>query len=102
MYDKKGSPYIRKTNQQKYTLCTSVKKHFRDVLENWFVSKVVIECVAKNSTHWRTWQCVPYSQLTVCAKYTYNVHYYRIYKEHRNLEIRKHVKTSCSGTKPFH
>ena len=28
---------------------------------------------------------VPYSQLTVCAKWTYNVHYYRIYKEYRNL-----------------
>ena len=25
-----------------------------------------------------------------------------IYKEHRNLEIRKHVTTSCSGTKPFY
>ena len=45
---------------------------------------------------------VPYSQLTLCAKWTYNVHYYRIYKEHRNLGIRKHVKTSCSGTKPFY
>ena len=46
--------------------------------------------------------CVPYSQLTLCAKWSYNVHYYRIYKEHRNLRIRKHVKTSCSGTKPFY
>ena len=45
---------------------------------------------------------VPYSQLTVCAKWTYNVHYYRIYKEHRNLGIRKHVTTSCSDTKPFY
>ena len=45
---------------------------------------------------------VPYSQLTLCAKWTYNVHYYRIYKEHRNLGIRKHVTTSCSGTKPFY
>ena len=24
------------------------------------------------------------------------------HKEHRNLEIRKHVTTSCSGTKPFY
>ena len=45
---------------------------------------------------------VPYSQLTLCAKWTYNVHYYRIYKERRNLEIRKHVTISCSGTKPFY
>ena len=45
---------------------------------------------------------VTYSQLTVCAKWIYNVHYYRIYKEHRNLGIRKHVTTSCSGTKPFY
>ena len=45
---------------------------------------------------------VPYSQLTLCAKWTYNVHYYRIYKEHRNLGIRKHVTISCSGTKPFY
>ena len=37
-----------------------------------------------------------------CAKWTYNVHYYRIYKEHRNLGIRKHVTTSYSGTKPFY
>ena len=41
---------------------------------------------------------VPYSQLTLCVKWTYNVHYYRIYKEHRNLGIRKHITTSCSGT----
>ena len=27
---------------------------------------------------------------------------HRTYKEHRNLEIRKHVTTSCSGTKPFY
>ena len=46
--------------------------------------------------------CIPYSQLTLCAKWTYNVHYYRIYKEHRNLGIRKRVTTSCSGTKPFY
>ena len=26
----------------------------------------------------------------------------RTYKEHRNLGIRKHVTTSCSGTKPFY
>ena len=26
----------------------------------------------------------------------------RTYKEHRNLNIRKHVTTSCSGTKPFY
>ena len=45
---------------------------------------------------------VPYSQLTLYAKWTYNVHNYRTYKEHRNLEIRKHVTTSCSGTKPFY
>ena len=45
---------------------------------------------------------VPYSILTVCAKWTCNVHYYRTYKEHRNLNIRKHVTTSCSGTKPFY
>ena len=45
---------------------------------------------------------VPYSQLTPCAKWTYNVHYSRIYKEHRNLGIRKHVTTSYSGTKPFY
>ena len=43
-----------------------------------------------------------YSQLTLCAKWTCNVHYYRTYKEHRNLRIRKHVTTSCSGTKPFY
>ena len=42
---------------------------------------------------------VPYSQLTVCAKWTYNVHYYRTYKEQ---ESQKHVTTSCSGTKPFY
>ena len=29
-------------------------------------------------------------------------HIHRTYKEHRNLEIRKHVTTSCSGTKPFY
>ena len=45
---------------------------------------------------------VPYSQLTVCAKWTYNVHYNRIYKEDRNLGIRKHVTTLCSGTKHFY
>ena len=45
---------------------------------------------------------LPYSQLTLCAKWTYNVHYYRICKEHRNLGIRKHVTASCSGTKPFY
>ena len=45
---------------------------------------------------------VPYSQLTLCAKWTYNVHNDRTYKEHRNLKIRKHVTTSCSGTKPFY
>ena len=45
---------------------------------------------------------VPYSQLTVCAKWTCNVHNDRTYKEHRNLGIRKHVTTSCSGTKPFY
>ena len=33
---------------------------------------------------------------------TYNVHNDRTYKEHRNLRIRKHVRTSCSGTKPFY
>ena len=27
---------------------------------------------------------------------------YHTYIEHRNLEIRKHVTTSCSGTKPFY
>ena len=27
---------------------------------------------------------------------------HRTYKEHRNVEIRKHVTTSCSGTKPFY
>ena len=42
---------------------------------------------------------VPYSQLTVCAKWTYNVHNDRIYKEQ---EYQKHVTTSCSGTKPFY
>ena len=26
----------------------------------------------------------------------------RTYKEHRNLGIRKHVTTSCSGAKPFY
>ena len=31
-----------------------------------------------------------------------NVDYDRTYKEHRNLGIRKHVTTSCSGTKPFY
>ena len=45
---------------------------------------------------------VPYSQLTLCAKWRYNVHNNRTYKEHRNLGIRKHVTTSCSGTKPFY
>ena len=42
---------------------------------------------------------VRYSQLTVCAKWTYNVHNDRIYKEQ---ESQKHVTTSCSGTKPFY
>ena len=42
---------------------------------------------------------VPYSQLTVCAKWTCNVHNDRIYKEQ---ESQKHVTTSCSGTKPFY
>ena len=46
--------------------------------------------------------CVLYSQLTLCAKWTCNVHYYRTYKERRNPGIRKHVTTSCSGTKPFY
>ena len=45
---------------------------------------------------------VPYSQLTLCANWTSNVHNDRTYKEHRNLGIRKHVTTSCSGTKPFY
>ena len=45
---------------------------------------------------------VPYSQLMRCAKWTYNIHNNRTYKEHRNLKIRKHVTTSCSGTKPFY
>ena len=35
------------------------------------------------------------------VKWTSNVHNDRTYKEHRNLEIRKHVTTSCSGTKFF-
>ena len=51
---------------------------------------------------YRLHSSVPYSQLTLCAIWTYNVHYYRTYKEHRNLGIRKHVTTSCSGTKPFY
>ena len=34
-------------------------------------------------------------------KWTY-VHNDRIYKVHRNLEIRKQITTSCSGTKPFY
>ena len=42
---------------------------------------------------------VPYSQLTVCAKWTCKVHNDRIYKER---ESQKHVTTSCSGTKPFY
>ena len=42
---------------------------------------------------------VPYSQLTVCAKWTCNVHNDRIYKEQ---ESQKHVTISCSGTKPFY
>ena len=42
---------------------------------------------------------VPYSQLTLCAKWTYNVHNDRIYKEQ---ESQKHITTSCSGTKPFY
>ena len=43
---------------------------------------------------------VPYSQLTLDTpwakrvKWTYNVH--------KNLEIRKHVTTCSSGTKPFY
>ena len=45
---------------------------------------------------------VTWPQLTPRAKKTYNVHNDRIYKEHRNLRIRKHVTTSCSGTKPFY
>ena len=32
----------------------------------------------------------------------YNVHNDRTYKEHRNLEIQKHVTTSCSGMKAFY
>ena len=40
--------------------------------------------------------------INLCVKWTYNVHYDRTYKEHRNLWIRKHVMTSCSGTKPFY
>ena len=31
-----------------------------------------------------------------------NIHNDRTYKEHRNLEIRKHITTSCSSTKPFY
>ena len=42
---------------------------------------------------------LPYSQLTVCVKWTCNVHNDRIYKEQ---ESQKHVTTSCSGTKPFY
>ena len=50
-----------------------------------------------------TWEhSVPYLQLTLCAKWTYNVDNDRIYKEYRNLRIRKHITTSCSGTKPFY
>ena len=41
----------------------------------------------------------PYSQLTVCTKWTCIVHYDIIYKEQ---ESQKHVTTSCSGTKPFY
>ena len=33
---------------------------------------------------------------------TYTVHNDRTYKEHRNLEIRKHITTSRSGTKTFY
>ena len=56
-------------------------------------------------THWThivlsgSMTSVPYSQWTLCAKWTCNVHYYRTYKEQ---ESQKHVTTSCSGTKPFY
>ena len=43
----------------------------------------------------RIWPCVKW------VKWTSNVDYDRTYKEHRNLKIRKHVTTFCSGTKPF-
>ena len=53
--------------------------------------------------NWKTpGHYVPYSQLMLCAKWTYTIHYDRAYKEQRNLGIRKHVTTSCSGTKPFY
>ncbi len=42
------------------------------------------------------------TQIWPCAKWvkwTSNVHNDRTYKEHSNLKIRKHVKSSCSGTK---
>ena len=53
----------------------------------------------RTSTHSHNPPNVPYSQLTVCAKWTYNVLNDRIYKEQ---ESQKHVTTSCSGTKPFY
>ena len=62
--------------------------------------------------HWDAWNqlcldkiigvSVPYSQLTLCAKWTYTVHNDRTYNKHRNPRIRKHVTTSGSGTKPFY
>ena len=73
-------------------------------LEHTFSSYMRIRDVALKNCQgrWTIGKSVPYSQLTLCAKWTYNVHYCRIYKEHRNLGIRKHVTTSCSGTKPFY
>ncbi len=44
---------------------------------------------------------VPYSQLTLDTAMLVT-HIHRTYKEHRNLKIRKHVTTSCSGTKAFY
>ena len=49
-----------------------------------------------------SWVILYHIQIKLCVKWTYNVHNERTFKEHRNLEIRKHVTTSCSGTKPFY
>ena len=76
-----------------------VLSRFSDRLRGTMVtqSKTISWTICKSSS--TKYVYVPYSQLTVCAKWTYNVHNDRIYKEQ---ESQKHVTTSCSGTNPFY
>ena len=61
--------------------------------------------MAEGQLHWasHTWNhlnSVLQNGHRMLVTYIHNVHIEN--SEHRNLEIRKHVMTSCSGTKPFY